>query len=413
LEDKVGLAGVLVRSYWSRGTTSLEDIVAMLTEAGQLGEELGNTEIRAEAMSWRVPAFVALSDLDSARREVAALLETAEQTAQPFIIHVAEHYGSAIALCDGRLDEAEARARRSHEWSQLLTGRDPSGTYGVQMFSTQRERGRLAELAPVIRILAGGAAREGPWRPGLAALLVELGMESEARRELSRLVADGLDPLRESLWLASLAYLTDASAALGDEEVAALVYPELEPLAGANVMIGHLVSCYGAADRYLGMLATTLGEWERAEEHFERGMELNRRMGAVTWLAHTANEYARLLLRRPGGDRTRAEALLGEAAGLAERIGMAALLGRVRALGSPAPAGAVPAAALLPDGLSPREVQILALVAQGLSNRQVGVTLSISEHTAANHVRSILRKTGCANRTEAASYAHRHGLAQV
>ena len=408
MEDKVGLAGVLVRSYWSRGTTSLDEILAMLTEAGQLGEELGNTEIRAEAMSWRVPAFVALSDLDSARREVAALLETAEQTAQPFIIHVAEHYGSAIALCDGRLDEAEARARRSHEWSHLLTGRDPSGTYGVQMFSVQRERGRLAELAPVIRILAGDAAREGPWRPGLAALLAELGMESDARRELSRLLDDGLEPFRESLWLASLAYLADASAALGDEKVAALVYPELEPLAGANVMIGHLVSCYGAADRYLGMLATTLGEWERAEEHFERAMELNRRMGAVTWLAHTANEYARLLLRRPGGDRIRAEALLGEAAGLAERIGMAALLGRVRALGSPAPAATV-----LPDGLSPREVQILELVAKGLSNRQVGTTLSISEHTAANHVRSILRKTGCANRTEAASYAHRHGLVQL
>jgi DNA-binding NarL/FixJ family response regulator len=58
-------------------------------------------------------------------------------------------------------------------------------------------------------------------------------------------------------------------------------------------------------------------------------------------------------------------------------------------------------------------VQILELVAQGLSNRQVGTTLSISEHTAANHIRSILRKTGCANRTEAASYAHRHGLTQV
>ncbi len=53
------------------------------------------------------------------------------------------------------------------------------------------------------------------------------------------------------------------------------------------------------------------------------------------------------------------------------------------------------------------------LVARGLSNRQVGAELSISEHTAANHVRSILRKTGCANRTEAASYAHRHGLAPV
>jgi DNA-binding CsgD family transcriptional regulator len=63
-----------------------------------------------------------------------------------------------------------------------------------------------------------------------------------------------------------------------------------------------------------------------------------------------------------------------------------------------------------PAGLSPREVEILRLVARGLSNRDVGRALSISEHTAANHIRSILRKTGSANRTEAAAYAHTNGL---
>ena len=63
-----------------------------------------------------------------------------------------------------------------------------------------------------------------------------------------------------------------------------------------------------------------------------------------------------------------------------------------------------------PDGLSYREVQILGLVAEGMSNREIGAALFISEHTAANHIRSILRKTRCGNRTEAASYAHRHGL---
>ncbi|MGH8733432.1 MAG: response regulator transcription factor, partial [Burkholderiales bacterium] len=47
-----------------------------------------------------------------------------------------------------------------------------------------------------------------------------------------------------------------------------------------------------------------------------------------------------------------------------------------------------------------------------LSNRQIGEELFISAHTAANHIRSILRKTSCANRTEAATYAHRHGLAE-
>jgi DNA-binding CsgD family transcriptional regulator len=84
---------------------------------------------------------------------------------------------------------------------------------------------------------------------------------------------------------------------------------------------------------------------------------------------------------------------------------MAGLLGRIGSLGVTQPVAA------LPGGLSPREAQILALVARGLSNREIGLELSISEHTAANHIRSILRKTDCANRTEAASFAHRNGIA--
>ena len=406
LEDRVGLAKVLVRAYWSRGTSPLEEILAMLSEARDLAEELRDEELRTEAISWRAPTFVALCDLDSARADVIALSEMAERTGQPFMNHVAAHYGSALALGDGRLAEAEALARRSEEWGRLLTGRDASGIFGIQMFSVRREQGRLAELAPATRILAGEASREGPWLPGLIALLAELGMEAEARRELERLATAGLDGFRASLWQAGLAYLADAAAALGDERMAALVYPELEPLAGGNVMVGHLVACYGAADRYLGMLAATLGETERAEQHFERALELNRRMRAPTWVAHTAYEYGRLLVGRPGG-RPRAEALLGEAGELAARIGMESLAGRVRGLGTVVSDGG------LPDELSPREAQVLALIARGMSNREIGEALTISEHTAANHVRSILRKSGCANRTEAASYAHRHGLASA
>ncbi len=402
--NRAALAKVLVRSYWARGTTPLEEILAMLTEARDLAQELGDAEVQAEAMAWRVPTFVALCDLDSARAEVAVLGEMAERTAQPFMNHVAEHYGAAIALCDGNLAAAEAMAERSHDWGRLLTGRDASGIHGLQMFGIRREQGRLAELAPAVRILAGDGDREGAWRPGLVAVLTELGMEQEARRELARLAAEGIEGFRPSLWLATLTYLSDASAALDDEAMAAIVYPELEPLAGTNVMIGHLVACYGSADRYLGMLAATLGEAGLAEEHFERALEQNRRMGASTWLAHTAYEYGRFL-GRGRGSRERAEALLDEAATLAERIGLEGLLAKIRSLGVAAPG------ADLPGGLSPREAQILELVARGLSNREIGETLSISEHTAANHIRSILRKTDCANRTEAASYAHRHGLA--
>jgi DNA-binding CsgD family transcriptional regulator len=321
-------------------------------------------------------------------------------------MHVADHYASALALCDGDLTGAETAALRSYEWSRLLTGRDASGVHGIQMFGIRREQGRLGELAPVVRVLAAGD-RPGAWAPGLVVVLATLGLQDEARRELRRLRSTGLSSLRESLWLAGLTYLADASSALADEESAADLYPELEPYQGSNIQVGHLVSCQGAADRYLGMLATVLGEWELAEGHFESALRLNRHLGARTWLAHTNHEYGRMLLARAKpDDRRAATGLLGDALALAREIGMAALESRIGALGT-----TIAGPTALPDGLSAREVEILRLVARGLSNREIGAELFISEHTAANHIRSILRKTSCTNRTEAAAYAHRRGLA--
>jgi DNA-binding CsgD family transcriptional regulator len=400
LDDQPGLASVLATSYWSRGPNSLEEIIEMLGESRELAQGLGDIATEAEAIEWQIAALIALGDLDAARRELTPVLELVGQARQPFMIHVAEHYRSTIAVCVGDFAEAEEATERSREWSHLLTGRDPSGVYGIQMFTLRREQGRLTELAPVIRVLAGGD-RPGAWRPGFVALLAELGMDDDVRRELAVVGEEGLAGFRDSLWIASLTYLTDAAAAVGDADTAALVYPELAPYAGTPVMIGHGVACYGAADRYLGMLATARGDLDAADAHFEAAMAINRRMGAATWVAHTAYEHARALLA--AGQRDRAGRLAGEAAALAQRIGMPTLLARARALGSVEP----PA---LPDGLSHREVEILRLVSRGLSNREIGAELFISEHTAANHVRSILRKTGCANRTDAASYAHRQGL---
>jgi DNA-binding CsgD family transcriptional regulator len=154
------------------------------------------------------------------------------------------------------------------------------------------------------------------------------------------------------------------------------------------------------------MLAATLGDNDRAVEHFEQALAINRSMGATTWVAQTLLAYGRTLRARGrGDDAVRASALLGEAAALAERVGMPTLLARARALGARIERSRLP-----PDDLSWREVDILRLVASGRSNREIGEELFISQHTVANHVRSILRKTGTANRTEAAGYAHRHAL---
>ena len=406
LDDRLGLATVLVASYWSRGDQSLEPTLEMLSEARGLAAGLGANDLQTEAMEWRIAGLIALGDLGTAERELAEVHAMAVRLRQPFTLHVAEHYASTLALCAGRLAEAEAAAQRSHEWSRLLTGRAASGIYGIQMFGIRREQGRLAELAAVTRVFAGSEGSRGAWRPGFAALLAELGMDQEARRELAHMREEGLDELRTTLWVGSLTYLADACALVGDEELAGLLYPELAPLGGGNVVIGHGVACYGAADRYLGLLAATLGDHERAVEHFERALAVNRNMGATTWVAHTMYAYGRTLrMRGAGDDAVDASALLSKAATLAERIGMPVLLARARALGARIDRAGVP-----PDDLSRRELDILRLVAAGHSNREIGAELCISGHTVANHVRSILRKTGAANRTDAAGYAYRHAL---
>jgi pimeloyl-ACP methyl ester carboxylesterase/DNA-binding CsgD family transcriptional regulator len=91
------------------------------------------------------------------------------------------------------------------------------------------------------------------------------------------------------------------------------------------------------------------------------------------------------------------------------------LVGNVRhflATGKPLPEAPVYAAApsteVLP--LTPREIEVLRLIAAGRSNQEIAQELVISFNTVTNHVKNILGKTGTGNRTEAASYAFQHGL---
>jgi DNA-binding CsgD family transcriptional regulator/tetratricopeptide (TPR) repeat protein len=112
--------------------------------------------------------------------------------------------------------------------------------------------------------------------------------------------------------------------------------------------------------------------------------------------------------------REAAAALLADALAAAETLGAAPLAARVRSLaqrarlalsiGAPA---RDPVAAL---NLTPRELEVLALVAQGRTNRQIGAALFISEKTASVHVTNLLRKLGVTNRTEAAAIAQRVGV---
>ena len=76
-------------------------------------------------------------------------------------------------------------------------------------------------------------------------------------------------------------------------------------------------------------------------------------------------------------------------------------------------ASARPPAEVLAEPLSARELAVLALLAEGLSNKLIAHQLGISEHTVKTHVTAILAKLGAASRTEAVSMAIRRGLVML
>jgi DNA-binding CsgD family transcriptional regulator/tetratricopeptide (TPR) repeat protein len=189
----------------------------------------------------------------------------------------------------------------------------------------------------------------------------------------------------------------------GDVLEAKRALPILTPKSG-SILAPLLVT-----ERVLGLLEHTMGRLDQAASHFEAALRFCRGGGYRPELAWTSHDYARCLLARDGkGDRAKGRSLLDEADTVSADLGMVALHRRV---------GDVQRSheSMLrrrPDALSPSEVKVIRLLAQGKTNQEIAGALFISQHTVAAHVAHILDKTGCKNRTEAATYATRRLLAE-
>jgi DNA-binding CsgD family transcriptional regulator len=266
------------------------------------------------------------------------------------------------------------------------------------MFMIRRETSDLKRFGGFVD---GSETFAGRWVPGLLALYTELNCERGMARALNHLLNRNLgDRTDEAQWPMELVFMVEAALELGNREAIHALRPYVARYEGKNLVAGQFVALFGSADRYLARIAALGGDGGAAERHFGAALEMDRRMGSVV---HVTETLARQALFAASRDRIE-EALhmADEARATAAQIGQNRVIGLVDTLLTMDLQG--------PDGLTDREIEVLRLLAEGLSNRAIGERLYISTNTAANHVRSILIKTGAANRTQAAMYAADHEL---
>jgi DNA-binding CsgD family transcriptional regulator/tetratricopeptide (TPR) repeat protein len=367
-----------------------------------------------------------------AREELAEARKRPERTTYDAFLDVQEAY---LLTRLGRL--AEARER--------LPARIPGEAVSYAGIYWRYMRAHLAllgsdipaatqELAELRRLSEGAA--EPQWIEPRTEIEVELAVRADrlddARAVLLRAAPRILhsDEATRLLRMSWMAHRVEAEAAGRAHALGEPYEPALDDVAAALRERAEVRPRFDEACAWGGMAAaelarrrTLLGD---APADADPWREVARAFDAIGLPLPGA--YARFRAGEAhvaAGDRAAAAVPLRDAAATAERTG-AALIGEdVAALarraridlrdpaheaGAPPEPDDSPAARL---GLTPRELEVLLLVAEGRTNRAIGETLFMSEKTASVHVSRILAKLGVGGRVEAAAVAHRLGLASA
>jgi len=176
----------------------------------------------------------------------------------------------------------------------------------------------------------------------------------------------------------------------------ALLRRRLIPFRGQHVVSGAGAVAYdGPVELYLGVAAGFLGQLDDAIRELESAVRVCAANGASGFDVEARLELAAVLTRRNRpGDVARACDLARDACGRAAALGMRPWVDRARRL--------LARLDRRGDPLTAREREVAALVAEGLTNRQIAARLTLSERTAQNHVQHILTKLDLANRSQLA-----------
>jgi DNA-binding CsgD family transcriptional regulator/Tfp pilus assembly protein PilF len=333
----------------------------------------------------------------------------------------------------GRLDAAQAIAERA-------LAAAPKGMAGVLVFDAAGHlalrRGRLDDAAELFERSREqrSRTRDSNWIGNTACGQAEIALWRSDPDGAQRIAAHALDVVADSenvlsttrVYAAAIRAAAECAlraSAVGDQPRAgevqrdarvtldrlrALLAPDRwpqgtagpEPAAFEALCVAELARAEGHPDP---------AAWDAAAAHF-LALEEPFELGYVRWRQGEALIVA-------GGDRASATDALREAADIAARLGAPLLAGEVEGLARRARVAleatpeASPTDGLDRLGLTARERTVLGLVAEGHTNREIGETLFISEKTASVHVSRILAKLGVRSRVEAATAAHRLGLA--
>ena len=206
----------------------------------------------------------------------------------------------------------------------------------MQIYHLAFEEDGLATMAEVMEHVAAQYPRNLYTRAMTAFAECDAGDESRACSSLEQLLADDFRRgERESSWAAVLAMLAEVVATCGTIEHAALLEPLLAPFSGRLLSAVVGLGCLGAADRYLGMLDTVLGNHDAAHVRFTRALELEEQVRGRALFPRTVFWQARALQVRaaPGDDRA-ADDLLATVIAGTEQLGMRNLQARAEQLRS-------------------------------------------------------------------------------
>lgn len=329
--------------------------------------------------------------LDRTREWTAALTRWCDE--QPDMVAfagVCQVHRAEIMQLRGAWPEAIEEARRAGARSQGVDRRAAAGAL-YQEAEVHRLRGDLAAAEEAYR----GASELGlEPQPGLALLRLAQGSTGAAVTAIRRLANTTVDPLRRMSLLP--AYI-EIMLAAGDVQNARNACRELEDLARSfdtGVPAAIAAQARGAVELAEGEAQAAIGALRRALEVWQR-IEAPYAVARVRVLIGLAC--------RAMGDEDGASLELDAAKSIFHRLGAAPDLTRTDTLMKGAPSR-------WPHGLTPRELQVLRLVAAGATNKVIASKLSLSEKTVDRHVSNILAKLEVPSRTAATAVAYQRKL---